>query len=368
MLHGKTSSLTLAAVGDVRPQWPEIHAAGNEMSALPLLAADLIIGNLEIVLTEDLPAAAKPVVARAEPATAALLRQLRLNAVSLANNHVFDYGIEGFNNTCAILRDAGIAPFGAGDNAAAAWKPLIVCCNGRRVALLAFAATVPPGSGATADRPGIAGFQVETAYRIDAAILHEQPGTPPYVETWVPEPELARLRATVAEARAAADVVVVSAHWGVAYQDEPAAYQRQLADALADAGADLILGHHPHQLQGVGMAGTTPVVYSLGDFLSHFRRPSTVRFPGLSNLDPAKVRRSLIARATFEGGGGVRLELVPLVLDERGEPRLAEGDDRASLLEWLRRLSAPLGAALRETAEGAVLVRPVDRPAEGLRK
>lgn len=359
------AEVMLTAVGDVRPMRAALKQVPDDSDAVvSRLRGDIVFGNLEIVLSTQGQAASKLVVARAEPEAVNVLRHLGLTAVSLANNHVFDFGSDGLLSTCRTLQENGIRYVGAGANETEAWSPLVFSCNGLRLALLAVATTVPPGAAARAGQPGLAALRAETAYRVDPTLLCEQPGTPPYVHTWVPAEELERLQQAVGNAQTAADVVVVSVHWGVAYEDEPAEYQRQVARALADAGVALVLGHHPHQLQGLGTEGRTYVVYSLGDFLLHFRRPAHIRLPGSTLVDEAKTRRSLIVRARLNRSGVAQVELVPVFLDDAGEPRVASGDQEEAIFVWLERLSAPLGGRLQRLEGGGALLLPANSPQE----
>lgn len=360
------SKFVLTAVGDVRPLRATIKQfAGGNSPLLSHFRGEAFFGNLEIVLGNEGQPASKLVVARAGPEAVEALRSLGLTLVSLANNHVFDFGLAGLTETCRLLRETGIPYVGVGANEAEAWAPAVLSCNGLRVALLAVATTVPPGAAARGSGPGMAALKVETAYRIDPSLLHEQPGTPPYVHTWMPAEELERLQEAAANARKVADVVVVSIHWGVGHEDEPAQYQRQVAKALAEAGVALILGHHPHQLQGLGVEGKTYVIYSLGDFLRQFRRPAHIRLPGSVLIDEAKARRSLVVRAHIGRAGVERLELVPVFLDEAGEPQMASGDLEKDILGWLGQLSAPLGGRLQRLPEGGALLLPASEAQTG---
>ena len=117
-------------------------------------------------------------------------------------------------------------------------------------------------------------MRVRTRFETDVSITDEQPGTSPYVHTEVVGGDLAQAVTAVRDARGRSDVVVVSVHWGVPpgwaapFQGVLAGYQRPAAHALIDAGADLILGHHPHTLHGVEIYKDRPICYSLGNFIS----------------------------------------------------------------------------------------------------
>jgi poly-gamma-glutamate synthesis protein (capsule biosynthesis protein) len=212
-------------------------------AARPLLAGDLTLGNLEGPLTERMsPLRPGPYRLPASPAFAAPLRAAGFDALALANNHALDVGPQGLQDTDAALRAAGIAPLGAGATADAAGEPFITTTAGLRVGLLAFNDVGDPEDNADEGRSS-------------------------WGRAWLGDAALARVRA----ARADADAVVVLVHWGREYAPTPTPRQREWAAKLVEAGADLIVGAHPHVLQPVerieGGARAGVVAYSLGNFL-----------------------------------------------------------------------------------------------------
>lgn len=139
-------------------------------------------------------------------------------------------------DTLRHLADAGLTVTGAGQTADEAHAPQIVEAGGLRLAFLAYNQVPPESFAATGDRPGLA---------------------------WM---DLERMTAAVRAAREVADLVIVSCHWGIEYSAYPTANQERIAGALAEAGADLIIGHHPHVVQGVQYHAETFTAYSLGNF------------------------------------------------------------------------------------------------------
>jgi poly-gamma-glutamate synthesis protein (capsule biosynthesis protein) len=166
------------------------------------------------------------------------LRAAGIDAVSVANNHTLDFGREALLQTLAHLKAASLSAAGAGKNAADAHKPVLLTADGRRVALVAASRVLPAGWHAGASHPGIAG-----AY------------------------DPAKLLRAIAAARPSADVVVAYLHWGVERAPLPEAYQRKLARRCIDAGADLVIGSHPHVLQGFEYYKDKLIAYSLGNFV-----------------------------------------------------------------------------------------------------
>jgi len=345
---------TLAAVGDVMLTRP----LGDSPAYASLRRADLAFANLEVPLSRRGHPADKPIAFRASPSLATELARIGLGVVSLANNHALDYGADALLDTIAAVEEAGVGVVGAGETLEAALRPRVVRARGTRVAFLAFACTLPTGSAAAADRPGVAPVRVEAAVLADAAVFEEQPGTSPYVRTTAREEDVARACRAVASARMQADQVVVSVHWGVPpgwaapFQGTLADYQQPLGRALIDAGADLLLGHHPHTLHGIEIYRGRCICYSLGNFIFHslaegeelrLERPSPpyrlqyVRPPELAESAVFLFRRR---------DQGWEVEIVPCVSDAQGECRPVDGPRARAILERLAAHSAELGTAL----------------------
>jgi poly-gamma-glutamate synthesis protein (capsule biosynthesis protein) len=216
---------------------------------------------------------------------------------------------------------------------------------------------------------------VTTSYIADSAGLDETPGIAPFVETRAWPTDVEAATAAVAAARRAADACIVGIHWGVPngwvaqFQDPLATYQRPLAAALVRAGADVVVGHHPHVLHGVELIDGRPVFYSLGNFLFHTLRVGIQ--PTLRRPDPPYSWRSLrskanldsaVALVTLEPDRAAGIEIVPVLLNGVGDPELATGEDAARILATLAQMSAPLGVGI--VAEGMRgRVEPAGRPA-----
>jgi hypothetical protein len=210
-----------------------------------LRSADLTLGNLECVIGDGGVPRPGPYRLRARPPAAAALRHAGFDILGLANNHALDFGPEGLAETIARLQAAGLAPMGAGPNPAAAAQPVIREAGGLRLAFLAFN-TVPDPD----DRPGAGGW----------------------TRAMWDETQAAR---TIAAARAEADGVIVSIHWGYEYELRPDPAQRDAAQVILDAGADLVIGHHPHVMQGTEVHTAGFIAYSLGNLVFDQQRAET---------------------------------------------------------------------------------------------
>lgn len=226
-----------------------IAAGGDPLVHVDTLLrdADVRIGNLECpVAHRGTPLENKIYTFRADPAALRVLAG-RFDALSVANNHSGDQGPEAFLDTLDHLRDAGLQPFGGGADLAQAHAPLWIQRRGLRIAVLGYNEFKPRRFEAGATWPGV-------AWSEDSHVL-----------------------ADIRAARAAgAQVVIPFMHWGWERETQPSARQRELARRMIDAGADAVIGSHPHVTQGADTWHGRPVVWSLGNFVfDSFTTPET---------------------------------------------------------------------------------------------
>jgi len=261
------ATTSLFAVGDVyvdRSDPDTAYPAGDAF----LAQGDIVFGNCEGVYGSGLEPAVTtgpPVIA--SPANAAALGRAGFHVVSLANNHAVDGGPAGVMSTIDALAQQGIGVVGAGPDIRAAHSPLTIERNGIRVAFLAYASVFPHGYEASLTRPGIAVVRSHTAYLPPADYLW-LPGADPVIRTVEDPEDLAAFQADIAAARADADIVAVSMHWGDMYRPYVVMdHERRLGRAAIDAGADVVLGHHHHMLRGMEFHRGKPIWYGLGHHL-----------------------------------------------------------------------------------------------------
>jgi hypothetical protein len=259
----QSGSVTLAFAGDlhfegaVAALLDRRDATLGPMSAA-LRSADVAVINLESALTSGGSPASKELEDpsrrfwfRSPPSALALLDWSGVDVVSLANNHGADYGADGLRDTLRVARNSPVAVIGVGRDPEQAFRPYQTSIDGIEVAVLAADAS-PLESNASIwdvgpEGPGLAAARDDT-----------------------------RLLAAVRAANAYSDVVAVYLHWGAENQRCPNASQRKLAQKLADAGADVVVGTHAHVLLGAGMLDDTYVSYGLGNFLwYHGSQPDT---------------------------------------------------------------------------------------------
>ena len=203
---------------------------------------DIMVVNNEFPYTQrGVPTAGKTYTFRADLDTVNYLHDMGADVAILANNHVLDFGQEGLNDTLDTLSAAGIPYVGAGRNIDEASRPVYFIVNDIKIAI-------------------VAATQIER---------NDNPNTIGATETsggtfrcWTGD----LIYQKVAEAKANADFVIVCVHWGTEKETSPDGYQLKQAPLLAQAGADVIIGDHPHVLQGITYFGNTPCIYSLGNF------------------------------------------------------------------------------------------------------
>ncbi|MBK6637064.1 MAG: CapA family protein [Rhodocyclaceae bacterium] len=236
-------TVRLAFVGDIMLDdgpGKTIAAGGDPLAHFDawLRAADFAIGNLECpVAASGRALESKIVTFRARPEAMRVLRG-RFAALSLANNHAGDYGPEAFLETLGHVQTAGIHPFGGGRNLSEAHAPLWLEKHGLRIALLAYNEYKPRRFEASPTSPGVA---------------------------WS---EDSHVRRDIRAAKAAgAHVVIPFMHWGWENERAPTERQRQLAALMIAAGADAVVGAHPHVTQGAELIAGKPVIWSLGNFV-----------------------------------------------------------------------------------------------------
>lgn len=248
--------------------------------------ADLRYGNLECPVSDRGRNLHHLYSFRADPRVIAGLKFAGFNVVSQANNHAYDWGPEALLDSLERLRAAGISPVGAGQNLLAAHYPLLVNLQGLRIAFLAYVDIEPREATAGVDRPGVA---------------------------WL---DPAQTLADIRFARTLADLVIVCPHWGVEYTPAPTSEQVALAHQMIDAGADLIVGSHPHVVQPVERYHTHWIAYSLGNFVFDQENPNT--------------HRGLMLKAIVRNRHIVSVVQVPIEINSSYQALLAPVPQRAA--------------------------------------
>jgi hypothetical protein len=279
--------LCIKAVGDI---CLDGVAADPFVGVAAELDADVLFGNLECCFAERGTPADK-VVFNADPTSARFLVDHGFDVLCLANNHVMDFGVEGLEDTLAVLERHGLVYNGAGRSAKEASAPTWVEAKGLRVAVLSTA----DATGGDADRPGVSAINTKA------------------------------MAATIRAVRASADVVVASYHGGIELDTTPSPSIVRNLRSLVDAGADVVLGHHPHVLQAAEVYRGRVIAYSLGNFVFDNRRygqraalaAMTAILEVDVDLDPATRR---VASVSYR--------YVPAEIGPDFSPRKIEGEER----------------------------------------
>jgi poly-gamma-glutamate synthesis protein (capsule biosynthesis protein) len=254
--------IRLAAVGDVTAFHRDPESAWEY--AGPVLAKyDTVFAQNERLYSNrtDLPDVGFTELTR--PEHVAALRLGHLDVVSFASNHCYDLGSDVLLETVGVLRDQGFAVIGAGKDIEEARTPAVLERGGLRLGFLAYSSVLRKGYEARPGKPGAAPMRAHTLYEQS----DYQPGTAPRIRTFADREDLTALLADIASAKARTDFLAVSLHWGVHLTKGVIAdYEKEIAHAAIDAGADMIIGHGPHLLKAVEIYRGKPVFYSLGNF------------------------------------------------------------------------------------------------------
>lgn len=268
--------------------------------------ADVAIGNLEMpIATGGEPIPEKAYTFRGHPSLAKGLANAGFDVLSVANNHMGDYGDDALLETLEILSTNQIGYCGAGIDLDSAREPAAMKVKDKQIAVLAYANTFPfeffAGEGDPGTTRGKPGF-------------------------FVPD---------IKAAKQWADLVIVSFHWGGELVTEPRDYQEAFGRRAIDLGADLVFGHHPHVLQGVEVYKGKLIAYSLGNFV----------FGSYSK----NAKTSAILRVTFQEQGVIRGELIPINVfnhEVSFQPQVLTGEAAEAVLEEIRVLSEKWGTQI----------------------
>lgn len=259
-------------------------------------AADYFVTNEEFPFsTRGTPAPDKQFTFRVHPEKVKLMQEMGIDLVTLANNHALDYGRDAMLDTIDTLDRAGIRHVGAGKNLAEARKPAIVELNGRTFAFIGATRVYPEADWAA----GTDSAGMFSAYDGGAQLAEE-----------------------VKAAKQQADYVIAYVHWGIEREEMPNEVQKSIAHRLVDAGADLVVGAHPHVLQGIEYYQGVPIAYSLGNFVFGSSIPSTALLQ--ADVDDA----------------GIRLRLIPGTAAAGYTRKLDDAEKIAAFYEKMRGLSS----------------------------
>jgi poly-gamma-glutamate capsule biosynthesis protein CapA/YwtB (metallophosphatase superfamily) len=256
---------------------------------------DIVMGNLETTITEGREIMDGEMVFRSDPGTEIALKNAGFTIMSLANNHIPDFGEKGILDTMQYLEQAGIKHVGAGANLEEASRPKYIEKNGLVLAFLAFndSDVVPGYYGADENSPGTALMDIEL------------------------------MTQRVREAKENADHVIVNMHSGTEYVPNPNDRQVNFARAAIDAGAEIVIGHHPHVVQSAEIYQGKYIFYSLGNFV----------FDQMWSQD---TREGLILKAYFNKEGLVRVEFTAVEIRDFSQPNVVYDEQAERIINRLQ--------------------------------
>ncbi|MDP2586893.1 MAG: CapA family protein [Candidatus Komeilibacteria bacterium] len=256
--------------------------------------ADLTFGNLETAITPGRRVETGEFMFRADAESATALKRAGFDIVSLANNHSPNFGAKGLEDTFKYLNDAGVKYVGAGNNQEEANQPVYLTTNGLTLAFLAYNDddVVPAGYEAGQSRAGTAFMRIEA------------------------------MQQAVTAAKAETDFVIVSMHSGTEYVSKGNSSQIAFARGAIDAGAELVIGHHPHVVQNVEKYNGKYIFYSLGNFI-------------FDQMWSQETREGLAVKIFFNRDGVDKISLHPVLISDYSQPALITDNSGQSILKRL---------------------------------
>ena len=370
----------ICAVGDVTAFHKEPDS-GHELVGPYLRGMDVVIGqNERHYTTRDDIFPVGGFTERTKPEHAAALRRGNYDVLTFASNHLLDLGPDVLLETIGVLRGLGFQVPGAGKDIAEARRPAVVEKDGTRVAVLAYCSVLRPNYQAGPTSPGAAPMRAYTHYHQDDF----KPGTAPRILTFPYPDDLDALRDDVRKAKTTNDLVLVAMHWGLnGVRGTLAMYEREVAHAAIDAGADAILGSGPHRLKAIEAYRGKPIFYSLGNFC--FDQPRWVLDQGrrqspehTAHMDrqgwtydpeyeewyavPAENRMSMIARLDATGGRIDRAFFLPVMINKRAQPRILGRDDPEfeKVVDYVKEITESQAIRTCFRVEGDEVVVPLE--------
>ena len=256
--------------------------------------ADIMMVNHEFQFsTRGEPMEDKQFTFQTDPKNVQILLDLGIDIVSLANNHSLDFGQDALQDTFVTLDEAGILYAGAGDSKERAEELQVIEVNGKKFGFLAATRVIP-----------VAGWDVR----------NKQPGLfTTYDDT--------RLVERIRESKEECDFLAVYVHWGIEREEYPEEYQNVIAKHCVEAGADVIIGAHPHVLQGIEFIEGKPIFYSLGNYIFNNSTPKT-----------------MLVKVLIKSDDTVEYSLIP-AFATNGQTQVMEGAEAEKLYTYMNEIS-----------------------------
>lgn len=366
MVSERQDVVSLVAVGDVAVARKDYQLSFTQVAPI-LRAGDVTFFNSEALYAEKGSAGSLPHGAgtRVDPRKMSALLTAGFNVCTLANNHCLDWGVDALLECKERLEAMGIAVCGAGRNISEARKPAILERKGVKVAFLAYLSVGSYSFLAEEGKPGCAMVRAHTLYEP----YDYQPGTPAKVLTWAYKEDLQSMIEDISQAKKQADIVVVVDHWGIHIAPVVIPdYGFEVGHAAIDAGADLVLGTHPHILKGIEVYKGKVIAHSLANFategglgakegevrpmISRSYREMLDKVYGPRHPDQ---RKSLILKCVISQKKIQKVSYIPVILDEdmaNPEP-LSRSDPMAQeIFVYMESITRRAGLDTRFSREG----------------
>jgi poly-gamma-glutamate capsule biosynthesis protein CapA/YwtB (metallophosphatase superfamily) len=322
----KKGSLSMVAIGDVIVGQKNYQRSFAKVKNI-LKEADIAFFNNETAYaTSGAVAGAQHGATTANPDKMPALADAGLDVCTLANNHTLDWGLDAVVECLDRLKKMGIAVCGAGKTYDEAHKPAILERNGVKVAFLGYCSTGPNEYGAEVDKPGAAMVRIHTHYEP----YEYQPGTAAKIVTWAYREDLEKMIDDIKQAKKQADIVVMTDHWGIHHTPILIPdYDYEVGHAAIDAGADIVIGTHPHILKAIEVYNGKVILHSMANFVMEGRiakrEGETRRWSPKSWGDTEELvcgprspddKKTIIAKILIENKKIARVSYIPVLMDQ----------------------------------------------------
>lgn len=266
-----------------------------------LSSSDITFGNLESPFNDKGPVVKEGMVFKAEPQFIEGLKLAGFDIVSLANNHFGNQGRSGMLYSFQFLKENGIFYVGAGKDSLEAHNYILINKKGTNINFLSYNEISPESYRAKENLPGI---------------------------SWISDKEedILQMKKDIEEAKKNSDILFVSFHWGNEYTPNPTLRQIKIAKEAIDSGADIIIAHHPHVVQAVQIIDNKFIAYSLGNFV-------------FDQMWSEETREGLIARIFIKNKKVLKVDLIPIKIEDYNQPRFASESESKNIIERIYKAS-----------------------------
>lgn len=295
------SAIKMVAVGDIMlsrvveqkmKEYDDYKHPFLETKAI-MSKADIVFGNLETVIIPGRTIKTGEMIFRTDPKAAEGLKFAGFNVLNLANNHTMNFGKAGLESTIKVLDENSILHIGAGIGREKIYQPAVKNVKGIKFAFLGYTYDIDLRKLSDGDIYGVAGMDIN------------------------------KMKDEIEKAGLSADIVVVSMHAGAEYKTNPNELQKNFAHSAIDAGADLVIGHHPHIVQTVEKYKDGYVLYSLGNFV-------------FDQMWSEETRLGAVAEIIFRDKKIDSIKFIPIKIYDYSQPKIIEGVEANAILERLK--------------------------------